>query len=563
MGHPLQVVLCWHMHQPDYRHPTTGEWRLPWVYLHATKDYVDMAAHIEAVAGAKAVVNFSPVLLDQLAAYRREIRAHLERGDRLVDPLLAALADPAVGRADPEGLIRSCLRAHEHHVIQRFPAYRRLAEIARWFLERPDDVGYLSDAFLGDLVTWFHLGWLGETVRQADSRVATLEEKATGFTAEDRRTLLQLILEQLESIEGRYRRLAERGQVELCMNPCTHPLAPLLLDFGAARDAEPELPLPACENYPGGADRLRWHIERGRSIFHDHFGMAPRGCWPPEGGVSGETLRILGDAGFEWAATGEGVLGRSLAGEYARYGEPQEKALCHPYRLDGSGPACFFRDDELSDRIGFVYGGWDGDAAVDDLVGRLEGIADACGHQTRPVVPIILDGENAWDNYPHNGFAFLRGLYEKLAAHPSLDLTTFSECLDRGTPVFDLPRMVAGSWVAGTLSTWIGHPDKNRAWEMLVEAKRAFDAAASELSEEQRKAAEWTLALCEGSDWCWWFGDENPAESVRTFDRLYRTLLRQVYERIGRQPPPYLDEVVSHGSETAAGGVMRRATGVE
>ena len=60
---PMSVVLCWHMHQPEYRDLRTGVIHLPWTYLHAIKDYVDMAAHLELVPGARAVVNFAPILL--------------------------------------------------------------------------------------------------------------------------------------------------------------------------------------------------------------------------------------------------------------------------------------------------------------------------------------------------------------------------------------------------------------------------------------------------------------------------------------------------------------------
>ncbi len=47
----LPVVLLWHMHQPQYRDALTGQYVLPWTYLHAIKDYTDMAAHLEAKSG--------------------------------------------------------------------------------------------------------------------------------------------------------------------------------------------------------------------------------------------------------------------------------------------------------------------------------------------------------------------------------------------------------------------------------------------------------------------------------------------------------------------------------
>ena len=56
----LRIVFLWHMHQPQYRDLISGEYRLPWTYLHAMKDYVDMAGHLESVPGARAGINFGP-----------------------------------------------------------------------------------------------------------------------------------------------------------------------------------------------------------------------------------------------------------------------------------------------------------------------------------------------------------------------------------------------------------------------------------------------------------------------------------------------------------------------
>src|SRR5690606_23135773 len=110
----LQVVLCWHMHQPQYLDLISGEYQLPWTYLHGIKDYVDMAAHLEANPEARAVVNFAPVLLDQIEDYVRQIQGFLNNSGALRDPLLAALNRPVLP-ATPElraALMKDCLRAN-------------------------------------------------------------------------------------------------------------------------------------------------------------------------------------------------------------------------------------------------------------------------------------------------------------------------------------------------------------------------------------------------------------------------------------------------------------------
>lgn len=559
-GERLRVVLCWHMHQPQYRDLISGACYLPWSYLHAIKDYVDMAAHLESVPAARAVVNFAPLLLDQLADYDAQIRGFLTDSEKIRDPLLAALAGPVLPVLADErhALIRSCLRAHRARMIDRFRPYHRLATMAAWLDEHPRAVDYLSDQFLADLLMWFHLAWLGETVRRGDERVRRLMDQGEGYTLHDRRELLAIIGELVAGVIPRYARLRDAGQVELSVTPYAHPIAPLLIDFGSAREAMPEAELPPG-HYPDGVGRARWHLREGRALFERHFGQTPAGCWPAEGSVSTAALALLAESGFRWAASGEGVLAHSLARVgHARHAH-KSAWLHRPYQMDGHGLRCFFRDDGLSDLIGFTYASWHADDAVADLVHRLEEIADCCREHPDRVVSIIMDGENAWEHYPENGYHFLSALYRQLADHPAIALSTFSDCLERVPPAA-LATLTAGSWVYGTFSTWIGEPDKNRGWEALIEAKHAFDRLAPGLDPERRAAAERQLAVCEGSDWFWWFGDYNPADSVRDFDALYRHQLTSLYQLIGVAPPEALSRPISVGrGDPEGGGVMRRA----
>ncbi len=560
MSGRLKVVLYWHMHQPEYRDLRSGVYHLPWTYLHAIKDYVDMAAHLESVPEARAVVNFAPVLLEQIEDYAAQVDAFLHNSQAITDPLLAALAEPALP-GHPEqrlSLIRSCLRANEQHLIKRFPPYERLATYARWVLDHPESLVYVSDQFVADLLMWYHLAWLGETVRREDARVKTLLDKGQVFSLHDRRELLGIIGDLLRDIIPRYRALAERGQVELSVTPYAHPIMPLLIDIQSAREAMPEAPLPHLTEYPGGEERVRWHLEHGIRTFERCFGMRPRGCWPSEGSVSDATLKLLGEYGFHWTASGESVLRNSLKAADMAPGGEGENCIHKPYRLSDAQPVIFFRDDGLSDLIGFTYSGWHADDAVANLVSHLENIAEACRNEPNRMVSIILDGENAWEYYPENGYHFLQALYRKLAAHPDLELTTYSDCLRQHCAITTLPHIVAGSWVYGTFSTWIGEPDKNRGWDMLGDAKHRFDAVVGRLDDAHRARAEKQLAICEGSDWFWWFGDYNPAESVSDFEHLYRQHLSNLYQILGEEPPGYLSETFTHGTGAPAmGGVMR------
>ncbi|RKZ83432.1 MAG: glycoside hydrolase [Candidatus Parabeggiatoa sp. nov. 1] len=575
MSGKLNVVLCWHMHQPSYYDSHSEQYQLPWTYLHGIKDYVDMAAHLEAMPIARAVVNFSPILLEQLDDYVRQIQAFLRDATPIQDPLLAALnSHPAHapflkhpvkelgGQTTPTEmssfvearltLSEQCLRANPERLVQRFKPYQELAEFAESLQQNPKVVTYLDEQYLIDLVVWYHLAWLGETVRRSNPFVKALMEKERGFNDSDRRQLLEIMGELLSGIVPRYKALAAQGQIELSVTPYAHPIMPLLLDMFSAREALPDINFAGVSCYPEGKERVRWHMREGIQTFERHFGFKPQGCWPSEGGISENTVRVVEEFGIRWLASGGGVLRNSLKPAGQAHQSPHR-----PYCLPKSSVRCFFRDDHLSDLIGFEYSKWQADDAVADLVKHLEKIARAAPQTGAQVTSIILDGENAWEHYYENGYYFLSTLYQKLSDHPELELTTFSQCLDSG--VLGLSTLVAGSWVYGTFSTWIGDPDKNRGWEMLIEVKHLFDRVLPRLEPAQQAAAERQLAICEGSDWCWWFGGDNPSEAVRDFDRLYRLHLVHLYRLLGETPPDYLNHPFTHGGgDPATGGVMRK-----
>lgn len=553
----LPVVFCWHMHQPDYRNHASGQFHEPWTYLHGIRDYADMAAHLENNPKAKAVVNFSPCLLEQLEDYCAQLQAYFQSGTAIRDSLLNSLVSPVMP-ADCESkalLIRKCQRANEVQLVQRFPPFQKLVSLGRMVMDNLHGVEYLSDHFLTDLVTWYHLAWLGESLHRDEEVVQTLIAKGSHFDTEDRHKLLKLIYKTLQGIIPRYRALLETGQVELAMNPWGHPILPLMDDFETAREAIEGIPLPLSSTYPDGLNRARWHLQAGKATFKRLFGQAPVGLWPSEGAISESSLKLAESEGFAWAASGENVLANSLKASEGEMHEGPHRA----YSFDGSDLAVFFRDDGLSDAIGFNYSGWQSQDAVNDLMHHLSHIDQATQGLEGRVVSIIMDGENAWEYYPNNAWDFLSTLYAAFDKHPQLRLETFSEHLSEQAPKRHVDKLVAGSWVYGNLSTWIGHPDKNHAWDLLVEAKKHFDqqVAKGPVSE----AAMQQMAICESSDWFWWFGDDNPAEAVNQFDQLYRLHLSNLYQFLGLQPPDSLGHVLSFGhGRPEAGGVMKRGS---
>jgi len=559
MSAPLSVVFYWHMHQPFYREADTGRYHLPWVYLHAMKDYTDMAEIIARIPGARAVINYVPSLTAQIEDYARHIQDYLAgNADALNDPLLCLLAAKRdFNEHERAFLLTACFRLNHERNLHRYPAYSRLWHLAE-HARQHDATRYLGQSFFSDLVTWYHLAWLAETVRQHHFTARRLIEQGAGFTHQDRIELLTLIGQLLHDIPARHRALRDQGKIELTTTPYAHPIIPLLLDFHAARETIADAAIPA-EPYPGGDARARDHIQRARDSHMRVFGHMPEGIWPAEGAVSEATLALLAEAGFQWCATGEAVLHHSLG--YNVREHEGGTGLYQPWRVarDGRAITCFFRDDRLSDLIGFEYSRWDTQDALNHFMHELARIREQTRGMAAPIVAIIMDGENAWEHYHENALPFLSGLYQRIIDHEDYTLTTFRDYLRKHPAQATLPRLVAGSWVYGNLATWIGDPAKTHAWELLIAAKKAFDAKIDTLDPERRAMAEEQLRICEGSDWCWWFGDYNPSDVVRDFDRLYRQHLRKLYTLLDQPVPPALELAISEGGGQAeGGGTMRR-----
>ena len=560
----LYLNLYWHMHQPDYRDTITGQYVLPWTYLHAMKDYTDMAYHLEENPKARVTFNFVPVLLDQIEDYTDQFKTNHIR-----DPLLALLVRDNLEYLSKEErclIVDSCFKSHHEKMLEPFAHYQRLLNIYNALrVQGSTASNYLSGQYMADLLVWYHLAWTGESIRRHNSFVQGLMEKGSQFSVEERHGLFALIGDLMSDLIPRYKKLQSAGQIEISSTPHYHPILPLLLDFKSTRDAMPFAPLPSCQSYPGGRVRAKAHIHSAQITHEKRFGKTPVGMWPAEGAVSNAVLLLMAEQGVKWAATGEGVLANSLYKSSETGTIPsRHEYLYQPYQVsNGSNEiVCFFRDDHLSDKIGFEYSKLHASEAVADFIGSLEAIHANNDSGDSRVVSVILDGENAWEYYPYNAFYFLSELYEALTSHPNIEMTTFSDIVaNTKKPLTALPKIAAGSWVYGSFSTWIGSPDKNLGWDLLCDAKKKYDEVMESgmLNTNEIAAAEHQLSICEGSDWFWWFGDYNSSVSVDSFDRLYRRNLSNLYRLLKLPAPTSLSKPISvGGGDPAVGGTMRR-----
>ena len=289
-----------------------------------------------------------------------------------------------------------------------------------------------SDADFRDLQVWSKLAWV-DPFFWTDPRVATLVAKGRSFTEDDKAVLRQVELDVLNAVVPEYRQAAARGQVELSASPFYHPILPLLCDTDIYLRTHPHSRMPRQRfRHPEDAqDQLDCAVANHERLF----AVRPTGLWPSEGSVSDAMVPLAAKAGFSWMATDELILARSLGIGLTRdgYGHlEQPESLYRPYQVRAGDAeiACLFRDHVLSDLIGFTYASWDAEAAARDFVGRLVEGGRRYAARTgggEAVIPIILDGENAWEHYEGQGRPFLRALYGALAAHPEIKTVTMSQ----------------------------------------------------------------------------------------------------------------------------------------
>ncbi len=558
MPAPLDVVFIWHMHQPYYRDTVTGEYALPWTYLHAVKDYYDMPAIVEATPGARAVFNLVPSLVEQLVEYA---------AGAAVDPfLIKGRQDPATMDDDDKVfLLQNFFSANRQRMIEPHRRYLELLYMAGEGKagSARERIRHFSDQDLRDLQVCFFLAWTGEAARRRFPEFQQLLEKGERYDEADKELLFATQHRLLNEILPLYRRLHEEGRIELALSPYFHPILPLLCDTQLAREAMPKVTLPK-ERFRHPEDAAA-QIRRGLTYFQELLGITPRGMWPSEGSVSDEALTIIAQCGLSWVASDEEVLAKSLDGGL---GHHQER-LYRPWRFaTGQGElGIFFRDHRLSDLIGFTYSQWEPGRAVLDFCGRLRQICHQLGSEGR-VIPVILDGENAWEFYPDNGYHFLAGLYAAVAAAPELRLATCSEVLERSTFEGRLHRIHPGSWINANYGVWIGHPEENLAWDLLYQARQAvsdhhpeaariLNACGSDGDDAARMLCS-SLYAAEGSDWFWWFGDDHFSPHSDRFDRLFRRHLANVYRLLQIDAPPALLEPIKKKSPA---GLVREPAG--
>jgi len=500
---PLKLSFFWHMHQPDYR-GSDGAMSMPWVFLHAIKDYYEMPWLLSEYPHLKATFNLSASLIEQLQLYREPLK---------YDYFLSLwIQHPSLLKKSQREWIIKLITAMQFETMVR-P------------IERYAELYYhdcFSDAELIDLEVVFILAWCGNYLRLNNVEVIRLWKQKQGFTQDDKKRLLESLVDFVSEILPLYASLQSKGVISVSTTPYFHPILPLLIDMQNAKSANDATVIPE------GAYSLREdaieHVRLSIDLYERTFGRKPSGFWPAEGAVDEKSVEMYRDEGIKWIATDEAILYRSLKND--------DTALVYkPYHYHDV--TIGFRDHALSDLIGFEYRHRSGTDASRHFMGELHRIAL---QHDNPNVFVIVDGENAWEFYPNNGLDFFQGLYEALSDSEWCQTTTMDEVSGQcGTAT--LKHLHPGTWIHGTFDTWVGHREKNRAWELIFKTRRDIERYEQGVTDEVKKQIRYHLLASECSDWFWWYGEDHNTDFAHEFDTLFRTHLIDIYKILGLSTP--------------------------
>lgn len=536
MNKKCYLVLYLHMHQPFYKNLRTGRYDLPWVRLHALRNYADIPNLQRQYPEIRITYNIVPSLIEQILDYASGAE----------DSFAEVSRKPAeeLTEDDKKFLLSNFFQLNTATQIDPLHRYRQLLELKgsrdRTVSKRALD--RFGPGELRDLQVLFSLAWSGWMLRERPE-INDLLRKGRNFSEREKQDLLKAQREHLSDVLEPYKWLVENGRCELSTSPYYHPILPLLCDTNVAREAVPDVELPAKQfRHPEDA---AYQIESGISLHRRIFGRAPAGMWPSEGSLSEQACSLMTEKGIRWAASDRNVLAHSIGAAHDAL-KPEDLYTPYFFATEHGKLALFFRDSELSDLPAFVYHSWPPERAVGDFLSRLEKIAEGKTRHRTPVVSVILDGENAWAAYPDNGREFFENLFDGLQSREWLETVTPSQVLEaEDVQPPTLPRIVAGSWIYGNLTTWIGHSEKNRAWEILAEARdRLTVSQKGDSGNAKTGKAFRSMMIAEGSDWFWWYGDDHVSAYAVEFDLMFREHVRNIYISLGEEPPAYLEEPI-------------------
>lgn len=521
------------MHQPVYQLTLTGDYLMPWVRLHAVKDYLDMVLILEKFPKIKLNFNLVPVLLDSLIDYGEndlhDIHSRLTITD--VEDLTAD---------DKEFIINNFFDANFHSMILPSEEYNRLYQ--KYQLNPENDINMFSNQEYSDLMALFNLAWFDPIYKNIYPELKKLIKKGKDYTTEDRIKIIDIQRDIIRKIIPTYKKFSDEGRIEITTSPYYHPILPILLDIKSIKkSSENDLPT----NLKMELD-ARMQTEMALDRMENIFGKRPRGIWPSEHCISSKELGLLKELGVDWTISDEGILSNSINFEFVRdfrgyLEDPYHLLKSYKYKDDGVN--IIFRDSVIPNLIGFEYPNHPAESAANDLYDRIK-VAQSkllSSPDENHLITIAMDGENCWENYTADGSTFLSTIYSLIENDPSLETVLISDYLDKDIQK-PLNKISSGSWVNRNFKLWIDEPLKNLAWTYLKQVRDDFSSYVKQNPLNPNiEAARRELFICEGSDWFWWYGEPNDSGRDNIFDYIFREHLKNIYLFLGLEVPQYLD----------------------
>jgi alpha-amylase/alpha-mannosidase (GH57 family) len=542
---PLYVAFIWNQHQPLYKDPLKGEYQLPWVRLHGSKDYYQMAAYLKTYPNIHQTFNLTPSLILQIQDYAQGAQDQYRK--------LSGIEPKKLQNED------------KNFILKHFFSVPRAAKTGR-ILELENQVTThqeLNPQELLDLQLLFNLAWIDPSLIKADARLSALKRRDRNFNLKNKNYVLDYQAKIMQAILSLHKTLARKGKLELIITPYYHPILPLLINSQCALRCTPEAPMPnVIFAHPEDAVA---QVQKAQKQHRDVFGTTAKGLWPSEEAVSEETIPLLARQNLSWIVTDESILSKTLQVPLrgkTRVPTKEESSrlyvtgtassellhpeiLYQPYKvtIQNQSLTVLFRDEYLSDLIGFEYSKYTGEKAAQDLLARLHHIKETLKGSQPHLVTLALDGENAWEFYPEEKEVFFKTLYENLNHNPEIKLVTVSEYLKAHPPVNTLTHLATGSWNMGNLERWIGSPSKNKVWELLTEVRKTLITEQNKVDSTNKNKAWEAFYAAEGSDFPWWL-DSQPYEQAEPFDELFRLHLSNVYKFMKLEVPAFLKESI-------------------
>ena len=528
----LSIAFYWHMHQPVYQLTPTGDYLMPWVRLHAIKDYLDMVEFVGKFKNLKLNFNLVPVLLDALIDYGEnelhDIHSRITIKD--VDELT---------NDDKEFIINNFFDANYHSMILPNEEYNRLYQKLQ--TSETEDINIFTTQEYSDLMALFNLAWFDPSYKNIYPELKKLVKKKKNYTLEDRIKIIEIQRDIIRKIIPAYKKYAQKGKIEITTSPYYHPILPILLDIKSIKKTSTTNDLP--ENLKMSLD-AKAQTKMALDRIEELLGVRPRGIWPSEQCIDAKVMNMLKQLGIEWTISDEGILSESIKFEFAR---DFRGYMEDPYHLlktyDYKGTKILFRDSLIPNLIAFEYPNHSPGATANDLYDRIKIIQSKLlsSPDENHLLTIAMDGENCWENYKEDGNTFLTTLYSLIENDSTLETVLISDYLERDTQK-PLNKIASGSWVNRNFKLWIDEPLKNLAWNYLKQVRDDLSKFVKENPLNPNiEAARKELFICEGSDWFWWYGEPNDSGRDNIFDYLFREHLKNIYRYMGKQEPDYLD----------------------